>query len=61
MTITMQNYGLTWTDTDGIPQASAVAYDQASAERQKERLEGKGCSSVEISPVRPGQLPEAKA
>jgi hypothetical protein len=61
MTITMQNYGLTWTDPAGIPQASAVAYDKPSAGRQKETLEGNGCSSVEIVPVRPGQLPEAKA
>jgi hypothetical protein len=58
MTITMQNYGLTWADPDGTPRASAVAYDQPSAERQKERVEGGGCSSVEIVPVAPGQLPE---
>jgi hypothetical protein len=61
MTITMQNYGLTWTGPDGTPRASAVAYDKPSAERQKETLEGNGCSGVEIAPVRPGQLPEAKA
>jgi hypothetical protein len=60
MTITMQNYGLTWTDADGIPRASAVAYDQPSAERQKERLAAGGCSSIEIVPVTPGQLPEVK-
>ena len=60
MTITMQNYGLTWTDPDGIPQASAVAYDQASAERQKEKLEGDGCTDVGLVEVKPGQLPDAK-
>lgn len=60
MTITMQNFGLTWTDPDGIPRASAVAYDKPSVERQKERLEGDGCSDVEIVPVKPGQLPEPR-
>jgi hypothetical protein len=60
MTITMQNYGLTWTDPDGIPRASAVAYDKPSTERQKETLEGGGCSSIEIVPVTPGQLPAAR-
>jgi len=28
MTITMKNYGLTWTDPDGTKRASAVAYDE---------------------------------
>lgn len=60
MTITMQNYGLTWTDSDGIPRASAVAYDKKSAERQKETLETGGCSKVEITPVSPGHLPEPR-
>lgn len=60
MTITMQNYGLTWTDPGGIPRASAVAYDQPSAERQKEALEAGGCSDVEIVPVTPGTLPEPR-
>ncbi|WP_217241037.1 hypothetical protein [Streptomyces sp. AC555_RSS877] len=61
MTITMQNYGLTWTDADGMPQASAVAYDQASANRQNEKLEASGCSGIEIVPVSPGRLAETKA
>lgn len=28
MAITMQNFGLTGTDTDGMPRGSAVAYDE---------------------------------
>jgi hypothetical protein len=28
MTITMQNYGLTWTDLDGTPRTSGVSYDK---------------------------------
>ncbi|MGW0920051.1 hypothetical protein ACWD3J_13675 [Streptomyces sp. NPDC002755] len=57
MTITMQNYGLTWTDPAGTPRASAVAYDESSAQQQKAALETAGCGSVEIVPVKPGQLP----
>jgi hypothetical protein len=60
MPITMQNYGLTWTDADGTPRASAVAYDKVSAEGQKEKLEAGGCSDVDIMPVTPGQLPEPR-
>ncbi|KOG33272.1 hypothetical protein [Streptomyces resistomycificus] len=61
MTITMQNYGLTWTDPDGIPRASAVAYDKPSAERQKEKLEAGRCTSVEVVETKPGTLPVPKA
>jgi hypothetical protein len=31
MPITMQDYRLTWTDAEGTPRASAVAYDKPSA------------------------------
>ncbi|MPY47188.1 hypothetical protein [Streptomyces acidicola] len=58
MTTTMQNYALTWTDTDGTPRASAVAYDETSAGRQKSVLEAAGSTNVEIVPVKPGQLPQ---
>lgn len=58
MTINMTNYGLTWTDPDGKPQASAVAYDKSSGEEQKKVLEDAGCADVEIVEVKPGQLPE---
>ncbi|MBL3664564.1 hypothetical protein JL475_00690 [Streptomyces sp. M2CJ-2] len=61
MTTTMQNYSLTWTDPDGVPQASAVAYDQPSADRRKTELEAAGCTGVEIVAVRPGELPEPRA
>ncbi|MFF6829059.1 hypothetical protein [Streptomyces longwoodensis] len=61
MTITMQNYGLTWTDAEGVPRASAVAYDKPSGERQKQALEAAGCTGVELVPVRPGTLPEPPA
>ncbi|GAA3506604.1 hypothetical protein GCM10019016_137190 [Streptomyces prasinosporus] len=35
MTITMRGYGFTWTDPDGTPRASAVAYDAVSAGRRR--------------------------
>ncbi|MGW1616472.1 hypothetical protein ACWCQZ_44920 [Streptomyces sp. NPDC002285] len=38
-TITMQNYALTWTDPDGTPRASAVAYDKTTAEQRQAELE----------------------
>ncbi|WP_407109552.1 hypothetical protein ACE1N8_00045 [Streptomyces sp. DSM 116494] len=58
--ITMQNYGLTWTDPTGTPRASAVAYDKPSAQDRKADLESVGCTSVEIVAVRPGELPEPR-
>jgi hypothetical protein len=61
MTITMQNYGLTWTDVKGTPRASAVAYDKPSGERQKRALEAEGCTDVELVPVKPGTLPEPRS
>ncbi|WGD45136.1 hypothetical protein [Streptomyces cathayae] len=58
--ITMQNYGLTWTDPTGTPCSSAVAYDEPSAQDRKAALESGGCTSVEIVAVRPGELPEPR-
>ncbi|MFK4122884.1 hypothetical protein [Streptomyces longwoodensis] len=58
--ITMQSYGLTWADPTGRPRTSAVAYDEPSAQHRKAALEGAGCTSVEIVPVRPGELPEPR-
>ncbi|MEH0557396.1 hypothetical protein [Streptomyces sp. B21-101] len=60
MAITMQNFGLTWTDTDSLPRGSAVAYDEPSAQRQKAALETAGCTGVEIVTVKPGELPEPR-
>ncbi|MEZ3180834.1 hypothetical protein KYY02_19705 [Streptomyces pimonensis] len=56
----MKNYALTWTDTTGTPRASAVAYDQPSADERRGELEDAGCTDVEIVPVQPGQLPEPR-
>ncbi|MFJ9101267.1 hypothetical protein ACIRJM_22700 [Streptomyces sp. NPDC102405] len=61
MTITMHSYGLTWTDADGVPRASAVSYDKASADHRKAELEKAGATNIEILPVKPGDLPEPKA
>lgn len=59
MTITMQNFALTWTDLDGTPRASAVAYDRKTADQRRDELVT--ASDIEIVPVRPGQLPAPKA
>ncbi|WP_167738647.1 hypothetical protein [Streptomyces prasinopilosus] len=56
----MQNYALTWTNPDGIPCASAVAYDQPSADRRRSELETAGCTEVTVVPTKPGQLPEPR-
>ncbi|MFF3928301.1 hypothetical protein [Streptomyces hirsutus] len=56
----MKNHALTWTDTTGTPRASAVAYDQPSANRRKTALEAAGCTDVEIVETKPGQLPEPR-
>ncbi|MEU0061440.1 hypothetical protein [Streptomyces sp. NPDC006334] len=61
MTITMHNFALTWTDPDGIPRSSAVAYDKPSAGGRKQELEEAGCSDIRIVETKPGQLPEAAA
>lgn len=54
----MQNFGLTWTDSDGKAQASAVAYDKVSGERRKAALEADGNTNVRLVPVEPGVLPQ---
>ncbi|WP_327591567.1 hypothetical protein [Streptomyces chartreusis] len=61
MTITMQNFGLTWTDPDGTPRASAVAYDKPTAEQRRTELDKAHATNIEIVPVSPGQLPDPKA
>jgi hypothetical protein len=56
----MTNYGLTWTDPDGVPRAAAVSYDKGSAEVRKARLEGEGCTDVEVVETKPGELAQPK-
>jgi hypothetical protein len=56
----MKNYGLTWTDTDGTPRASAVSYDKGSADSRKERLEASGCTAVEVVETKPGELAQPR-
>ncbi|MGW3635649.1 hypothetical protein ACWD7F_36975 [Streptomyces sp. NPDC005122] len=55
MPITMQNYGLTWTDPDGTARASIVSHDKASADHRKRELEDGGASGVEIVATQPGE------
>ncbi|MFJ4926803.1 hypothetical protein [Streptomyces sp. NPDC088736] len=55
MAITMQNFGLTWTDPDGTARASVVSYDRASADDRKRELEEAGASGVEVVATRPGE------
>jgi hypothetical protein len=57
----MKNYALTWTDTTGTPRASAVAYDEKSADKRRRELEDAGCTDIEIVEVKPGELPEPRA
>jgi hypothetical protein len=59
MPITMQNFALTWTDAAGNARASAVAYDQNSADSRKVELEAGGATDVTVAPIRPGELPKA--
>lgn len=54
---TMQSYSFTWTDPDGTPRASAVAYDRISADRRRAELEQTGGSDIEQVEVKPGELP----
>jgi hypothetical protein len=61
MAITMKNYGIRWTDPDGTPRASAVSYDQSSADHRKTRLEADGATDVEIAETKPGELLKPKA
>lgn len=56
MATTMTSYGIRWTDSDGVPRAAGVAYDQASAEDRKTRLTAEKCLDIEIVPVKPGEL-----
>jgi hypothetical protein len=58
MAITMQNFGLAWTDPDGARRASAVSYDRPSADSRKARLEAEGCVDVQIVETKPGELPK---
>jgi hypothetical protein len=60
MPITMKSFAFTWTDADGVPRASAVSYDQKSAEHRKGELEKAGATDIEIVPVKPGELPEPR-
>lgn len=58
MTTTMRSFGLTWTDSDGTPRASAVAYDNSSADQRRTELERAGATRIKVVPVTPGELPE---
>ncbi|MEF9521239.1 hypothetical protein [Streptomyces sp. RB13] len=60
MSTTMRSYGFTWTDPDGTPRASAIAYDRVSADRRRKELEQAGVTDIDEVPVRPGELPTAK-
>ena len=60
MAITMKNYGLTWTDPDGVPRVSVVSYDKSSADGRKERLEGSGCTKVRVVETKPGEVLEPR-
>lgn len=61
MAITMKNFGLTWTDSDGRPRASAASYDKGSAEDRKERLEDDGATDVRIVETKPGERLQPQA
>ncbi|MFE2553746.1 hypothetical protein ACFXGI_35265 [Streptomyces sp. NPDC059355] len=54
MTTTIQDYALTWT-ADGMPRASAVGDDEASAGRRKRDLEAAGSTGVRIVPGHRGE------
>ena len=60
MPTTMQSYGFTWTDPDGTPRTSAVAYDRASADRRRAELEKAGATDIGEVAVKPGELPTVK-
>ncbi|WP_369362611.1 hypothetical protein AB5L52_03685 [Streptomyces sp. CG4] len=60
MPTTMTNYAILWTDSNGVPRSSAVAYDKKSADRRKAELQGGGCTEVEIVETKPGTLPEPR-
>ncbi|WP_309029324.1 hypothetical protein [Streptomyces alfalfae] len=56
MTTKIENYGMRWTDANGVPRASTVSYDAKSAEDYKARLEADGCTYVEIKATKVGEL-----
>ncbi|WP_333757843.1 hypothetical protein [Streptomyces sp. ISBFB 2968] len=60
MAITMQSYSFTWTDPDGTPRASAIAYDRVSADRRRAELETAGATDIDEVAVGPGELPGVK-
>ncbi len=60
MAITMDDYGLTWTDAEGRNHASVCHYDKKSADDRKAELEADGCTNVEVVPVKVGQVLEPK-
>ncbi len=57
MATTMMSWVLTWTDPQGVRRASAVSYDEPSAEDRRQRLEAEGCTDVVVRKVKPGELP----
>lgn len=61
MAITMDDYGLTWTDGNGKHHASVCHYDKKSADDRKAELEAAGCTTVEVVSVKPGQVLQAKS
>ncbi|MFJ8929204.1 hypothetical protein ACIRLA_21765 [Streptomyces sp. NPDC102364] len=61
MAITMDDYGLTWTDADGKNHAAVSHYDKKSAEDRKAELEAAGCANVEVVSVKVGQVLQAKS
>ncbi|MFF1263854.1 hypothetical protein ACFVZT_44535 [Streptomyces sp. NPDC058321] len=61
MAIKMQNFGLTWADTDGVPHASVVSYNKTTAEHRKTALEAAGSTHVRIVETKPGQLLDPRA
>ncbi|MCX5598481.1 hypothetical protein OOK29_10050 [Streptomyces phaeochromogenes] len=61
MAITMQNFGLTWTDPDGTPRASRVSYDQVSAEQRQQELVDAKCDKVRVVETKPGEVLQPQA
>ncbi|WP_369383236.1 hypothetical protein [Streptomyces sp. cg36] len=57
----MTNYGLTWTDPDGVPRAAAVSYGESSGEDRAKQLVAAKCKNVELTEIEVGQLPRPKA
>lgn len=57
----MKNYGLTWTDPDGVPRASRVSYDKGSADSRKAELEDGGCTDVQVVETKPGEVLQPQA